>query len=123
MLYVHEGPNAFRYKGTEDRPGGAVFEEGMVTTDEPGIYIEGKYGIRLENELVCQKGEKNEYGQFMYFENLTYVPFDLDAIDPKQMTEVEKKRLNDYHANVYKVVSPYLQGEELAWLKEATRAI
>ena len=96
VLNVHEGPNAFRYKGTEDRPGGAVFEEGMVTTDEPGIYIEGKYGIRLENELVCQKGEKNEYGQFMYFENLTYVPFDLDAIDPKQMTEVEKKRLNDY---------------------------
>ena len=123
VLNVHEGPNAFRYKGTEDRPGGAVFEEGMVTTDEPGIYIEGKYGIRLENELVCQKGKKNEYGQFMYFENLTYVPFDLDAIDPKQMTEVEKKRLNDYHANVYKVVSPYLQGEELAWLKEATRAI
>ena len=95
----------------------------MVTTDEPGVYIEGSHGIRIENELVCRKGEKNEYGQFMYFENLTYVPFDLDAIDPQQMTEVEKKRLNDYHANVYKVVSPYLQGEELAWLKEATRAI
>ena len=123
VLNVHEGPNAFRYKGTTDRPGGMVFEEGMVTTDEPGIYIEGKYGIRLENELVCRKGEKNTYGQFMYFENLTYVPFDLDAIDPDQMTGVEKKRLNDYHANVYKVVSPYLEGEELAWLKEATRAI
>ena len=123
VLNVHEGPNAFRYKGTTDRPGGMVFEEGMVTTDEPGIYIEGKYGIRLENELVCRKGEKNAYGQFMYFENLTYVPFDLDAIDPDQMTGVEKKRLNDYHANVYKVVSPYLEGEELAWLKEATRAI
>lgn len=123
VLNVHEGPNAFRYKGTTDRPGGMVFEEGMVTTDEPGIYIEGKYGIRLENELVCRKGEKNTYGQFMYFENLTYVPFDLDAIDPEQMTGVEKKRLNDYHANVYKVVSPYLEGEELAWLKEATRAI
>lgn len=123
ILNVHEGPNAFRYKGTPDRPGGTVFEEGMVTTDEPGIYIEGKYGIRLENELVCRKGEKNTYGQFMYFENLTYVPFDLDAIDPDQMTGVEKKRLNDYHANVYKVVSPYLEGEELAWLKEATRAI
>ena len=123
VLNVHEGPNAFRYKGTTDRPGGMVFEEGMVTTDEPGIYIEGKYGIRLENELVCRKGEKNTYGQFMYFENLTYVPFDLDAIDPEQMTDVEKKRLNDYHANVYKVVSPYLEGEELAWLKEATRAI
>lgn len=123
VLNVHEGPNAFRYKGTEDRPGGMVFEEGMVTTDEPGIYIEGKYGIRLENELVCRKGEKNAYGQFMYFENLTYVPFDLDAIDPSQMTDVEKKRLNEYHANVCKVVSPYLEGDELAWLKEATRAI
>lgn len=123
VLNVHEGPNAFRYKGTESRPAGAVLEEGMVTTDEPGIYIEGKYGIRLENELVCRKGEKNAYGQFMYFENLTYVPFDLDAIDPAQMTDVEKKRLNDYHARVYEVVSPYLEKEELAWLKEATRAI
>lgn len=94
----------------------------MVTTDEPGIYIEGNTEY-VWKRISMPKGEKNEYGQFMYFENLTYVPFDLDAIDPKQMTEVEKKRLNDYHANVYKVVSPYLQGEELAWLKEATRAI
>ena len=59
----------------------------------------------------------------MYFENITYVPFDLDAIDPEQMTSVERSRLNEYHAKVYEVVSPYLEGEEKAWLKEATRAI
>ena len=95
----------------------------MITTDEPGIYLEGRYGIRLENELLCRKGRKNEYGQFMYIENLTYVTFDLDAIVPEQMTEVERRRLNEYHMNVYRTVSPFLHGEELAWLKEATREI
>ena len=123
ILNVHEGPNAFRWQKSVGRSEDSVLEEGMITTDEPGIYIEGKYGIRLENELLCCKGEKNEYGQFMYFENITYVPFDLDAIDPEQMTSVERSRLNEYHAKVYEVVSPYLEGEEKAWLKEATRAI
>lgn len=123
ILNVHEGPNAFRWQKSAGRSEDSVLEEGMITTDEPGIYIEGKYGIRLENELLCCKGEKNEYGQFMYFENITYVPFDLDAIDPEQMTSVERSRLNEYHAKVYEVVSPYLEGEEKAWLKEATRAI
>lgn len=123
VLNVHEGPNGFRWRTVAERNDSAVLEEGMITTDEPGIYIEGKYGIRTENELVCHKGEKNEYGQFMYFENITYVPIDLDAIDPKQMTSVEKQRLNDYHANVYRVVSPYLNEEEREWLKVYTRAI
>lgn len=123
VLNVHEGPNGFRYKQTPDRSEAAILEAGMVTTDEPGIYIEGKYGIRTENELVCRKGEKNEFGQFMYFENLTYVPIDLDAIDPEQMTSVERKRLNDYHAMVYEKMSPYFDGELLAFLKEYTRAI
>ena len=123
VLNVHEGPNGFRWRTVAERNDSAVLEEGMITTDEPGIYIEGKYGIRTENELVCRKGEKNEYGQFMYFENITYVPIDLDAIDPKQMTSVEKQRLNDYHANVYRVVSPYLNEEEREWLKVYTRAI
>lgn len=123
VLNVHEGPNGFRYKQTPDRSEGAILEEGMITTDEPGIYIEGKYGVRTENELVCRKGEKNEFGQFMYFENLTYVPVDLDAIDPNQMTEVERKRLNDYHAMVYRTMAPYFEGEILEFLKEYTRAI
>ncbi len=123
VLNVHEGPNGFRWKTVSERNDGAVLEAGMITTDEPGIYIEGKYGIRTENELVCQMGEKNEYGQFMYFENITYVPIDLDAIDPDLMTSVDKKRLNDYHGNVYRVVSPYLNDEEREWLKQYTRAI
>lgn len=123
LLNVHEGPNVFRWKTASEERYEAFFEEGMVTTDEPGLYKEGKYGIRLENELLCQKGEKNAYGQFMYFENLTYVPFDLDAIVKEQMTEMEIKRLNDYHAKVYEVISPYLNGDEQTWLKEATRAV
>lgn len=122
VLNVHEGPNSFRWQNSTVSKE-CVFEEGMITTDEPGIYIEGKYGIRTENELVCHKGEKNEFGQFMYFENITYVPIDLDAIDPDQMTSTEKNCLNAYHENVYRVVSPFLEGEELAWLKKATRAI
>ena len=84
---------------------------------------EGKFGIRTENELICRKGEKNEYGQFMYFENLTYVPIDLDAIDPNQMTDREKGYLNAYHARVYELVSPFLNDEEAQWLKKYTRAI
>jgi Xaa-Pro aminopeptidase len=123
LLNVHEGPNGFRWKSLKDRSEEAVLEEGMVTTDEPGIYLEGCYGIRLENELLCVKGEKNEFGQFMEFENLTYVPFDLDALAPEQMTAEERKYLNDYHALVYDKVSPHLEGDELAWLREATREV
>ena len=123
VLNVHEGPNGFRWRRSPDRSEHAVLEEGMITSDEPGIYLEGKYGVRLENEILCRKGEKNEYGQFMYFENLTFVPFDLEVIDPEQMDEREKRRLNDFHAQVYERVSPYLEPEEAAWLREATRPV
>lgn len=123
VLNVHEGPNGFRWKVSPGRSEGSVLEEGMITTDEPGIYIEGKYGIRTENELVCCKGTKNEYGQFMYFENITYVPIDLDALDPNQMTAVEKANLNKYHQMVYEKISPFLNEEETVWLKEYTRAV
>jgi len=123
FLNVHEGPNGFRWKCVPERLDSAVFEEGMVTSDEPGLYLEGKYGIRHENLIVCCKGEKTEYGQFMYFEPLTLVPFDLDGIDGDDMSAVEKKRLNDYHALVYEKIAPYLPEEERDWLREATRAI
>lgn len=123
VLNVHEGPNGFRWRQVAERNDGGILEEGMITTDEPGVYLEGKFGIRTENELVCCKGVKNEYGQFMYFENITYVPIDLDAIDPDLMTSVEKNRLNEYHKRVYEVVSPYLEGDELEFLKKYTRAI
>ena len=122
LLNVHEGPNSFRYK-VSDMPENWVFEEGMVTTDEPGIYIEGSHGVRIENELLCRKGEENEYGQFMYFENLTYVPIDLDGIDPSAMEPKEIESLNRFHEDVYEKLAPYFAGEELAWLREATRSI
>lgn len=123
LLNVHEGPNGFRWKIVPERDDSCVLEEGMVTTDEPGVYLEGKYGIRTENELVCKKAEKNEYGQFMEFETITYAPIDLDAILPEEMTASERKLLNDYHQMVYEKISPYLDEEEREWLKTYTRAI
>ena len=123
LLSVHEGPNSFRFKPLAGSDDDWCFEEGMVTTDEPGIYIEGSHGVRIENELLCRKGEKNEYGQFMYFEDLTYVPIDLDGIDVKQMNEREINILNTYHKEVYGKLSPYFESEALEWLRHATRQI
>lgn len=123
LLNVHEGPNSFRWKIEDDKPNSAVLEEGMVTTDEPGIYIEGSHGIRLENELLCRKGEKNEYGQFMYFEPLTWVPVDLDGVIVEQLTDKEKEWLNEYHRQVLEKLSPYFEGSALAWLEEAAREV
>lgn len=123
VLNVHEGPNGFRWRVVPERHDNGVLEEGMITTDEPGVYLEGKYGIRTENELVCRKAEKNEYGQFMEFENITYAPIDLDAIDPDLLSAREKKMLNDYHKMVYDTISPYMTAEENEWLKRYTRAI
>lgn len=123
LLSVHEGPNGFRWRVVPERNDSAVLEAGMITTDEPGVYIAGSHGIRIENELVCRKGEANEYGQFMYFEPLTFAPIDLDAIDVNQLTAVDKKRLNAYHKLVFDTVSPYLTEEEAAWLKKYTAEV
>ena len=123
FLNVHEGPNAFRWRHLSAENSDCVLEEGMVTTDEPGIYLEGKYGIRTENELLCRKAEKNEYGQFMEFEIITYAPIDLDAILPHEMTPSERRLLNEYHKMVYGKLSPFLDAGEREWLKEYTREI
>ena len=123
LLNVHERPNGIRWKMVPERQDNCVLEAGMVTSDEPGIYIEGSHGIRTENLMVCVKDEKNEYGQFMKFEFLTYVPIDLDAIDKSLMRPEDIEHLNQYHKTVYEKISPYLEEEEREWLKEATRAI
>lgn len=123
LLNVHEGPNDFRWKIRAGRPAPAVFEEGMITTNEPGFYLEGEFGIRHENVMVCRKAEKNAYGQFMEFETLTMVPFDLDAILPQELSARDKKLLNSYHKTVYETISPFLDEKEAAWLKQATREI
>ena len=120
---VHEAPNGFRWKRVPERYDSGVLEAGMVTTDEPGIYLEGRYGIRTENELVCQKGVKNEYGQFMFFETITVAPIDLDAVDVQYLQPEDVKRLNAYHAWVYEKLSPFMTPEEDAWLRAYTRAI
>ena len=121
LLSIHESPAGFRWRY---RPGEtAELMEGMIMTDEPGIYFEGSHGVRLENEILVRKGVKNEYGQFMYFEPITYVPMDLDAVKVEMLSEEYKTLLNDYHKTVYEKVSPYLNDEEKEWLKEATRKI
>lgn len=121
---IHEAPARFFWKmpsGNQQRI--PTLEPGMVITDEPGIYIEGSHGIRTENELLVTKGEANEYGQFMHFETLTFVPVDLDAVKPELMTEKERNLLNTYHAQVWNKISPYLNADERKWLRKYTRAI
>ena len=121
LLNIHEGPAGFRYKyragETEE------IQEGMVITDEPGLYIEGSHGIRLENELLARKGVQNEYGQFLYFETITLIPFDLDAISLDMLNEENRKLLNDYHKRVYEEIAPHLNEEEKVFLKKYTSAI
>ncbi|OPJ58168.1 aminopeptidase P family protein [Clostridium oryzae] len=118
FLSVHEGPHRISSKGNE-----IILEENMVVTNEPGIYKEGKHGIRTENMIVVVKAEKNEFGQFMKFEDLTYCPIDLDAVDVNMLTADEKQWLNDYHKATYEKLSPYLNEEEKKWLANETRMI
>ena len=120
ILNVHEAPNGISWQMRNKKNMYAVFEEGMITSNEPGFYCTGRFGIRHENLILCLKGDKNENGQFMYFENLTMVPFDWDAIDRKYMTDRDISLLNEYHSEVYKRISPYLDEDEKAWLREKT---
>lgn len=122
ILNVHEGPQSIRWRFSEGMRE-AVIEAGMVISNEPGVYIEGSHGIRIENIIVARNGEKNGDGQFMHFDTLTYVPIDLDAIEISYMQPVDIERLNAYHKKVYEKVSPYLNEEERAWLREATKAV
>ena len=123
LLNVHENPNSIGYKLMQNRPLPCVLEEGMVTSNEPGFYVEGKFGVRCENLTLCVKGEKNDYGQFMRFETLTMVPWELEAVVPALLNERERRLLNAYHAEVYERISPHLSAEEREWLREATRPV
>ena len=122
-LNVHEGPNGFRWKQVPERKDCVRFEEGMITSDEPGYYEEGQFGIRHESLLLCRKKEETEAGTFMKFEILTMVPIDLEGVDPDRMSLHEKGILNRYHETVYQTISPYLTEEESIWLREATRPL
>lgn len=121
FLNVHEGPVriSWNVKKANDIP----LQQGMVLSNEPGIYVENKYGIRIENMLLCKKVIDNDYGTFLGFEPLTYAPIDLNSIEFSLLNEDDKKALNEYHKLVYNKVSPHLNDVEKAWLAEHTKAI
>ncbi len=122
VLNVHEGPNGFRTRVTDAYPL-CELTPGMITTDEPGLYEEGRYGIRIENELLCVEDKKTPYGQFYRFDVLTAAPIDLDAVEGSMLTQYEKETLNAYHRWVYETLRPYLTNEESEWLKVETREL
>lgn len=119
MLNVHEGPQSVHSRYV---PGGleAVLEEGMVLSDEPGFYVGGSHGIRIENVVMVKKDVQNEYGQFMHFDTLTWVPLDMEAIDEQYLNDTTKALLRDYQQKVYEKVAPFLTEEEREWLKTTT---
>ncbi len=119
FLSVHEGPQSIR-----PVPNTVVLEPGMILTNEPGVYKEGKHGIRTENVmLVTNDIETVEGGEFYKFEVMSYCPMDIEGIDESLLTESERKWLNTYHAETYAKLSPYLNDEEKKFLKNATREI
>ena len=118
ILNVHEGPHGIRFQYNPQR-----LEAGMIVTNEPGAYIEGSHGIRIENELLVKEACETEYGKFLNFETITYAPIDLDGIVKTLLTKEEKQQLNEYHKGVYEKLSPYLNKKEKEFLKEYTKNI
>ncbi len=123
LLNVHEGPSGFHYLMNPSRGETRPLEVGMLITNEPGIYIKNSHGIRIENEMIVIESVKNEYGQFYQFEQCTFVPIDLDAIDVSLLSDSERKYLNNYHSMIFEKVSPFLTKEESKWLEVYTRPI
>ncbi len=114
---VHEGPQNLRITNH------TVFKPGMIVTDEPGIYEEGEVGIRIENELLCCARVKNQYGQFLGFEPITYCPIDLTPVRPELLDADEKEWLNAFHQMVREKLTPHLSAAEAAWLAEKTKPL
>lgn len=118
ILNVHEGPHGIRFQYNPQR-----LEVGMIVTNEPGAYIEGSHGIRIENELLVKEACETEHGKFLEFETITCAPIDLDGIVKSLLTKEEKEQLNNYHKEVYEKLKPYLTKAEQAFLKEYTKEI
>ena len=117
-LNVHEGPHQIRM---EWRP--APLQAGMTVTNEPGIYLEGKFGVRIENTLLIVPAESTAFGDFLKFETLTLAPIDTAPIVLEILSTEEREWLNNYHRRVYESLSPYLEGNEKEWLRKATLPI
>ena len=117
-LNVHEGPHQIRM---EWKP--APLHAGMTVTDEPGLYLEGKFGVRIENTLLIVPSETTPFGKFLKFETLTLAPIDTTPIIQDMLTPEELTWLNNYHHRVYETLSPYLEKNEKKWLEEVTRPL
>lgn len=119
FLNVHEGPQGIRPEGNT-----TALEKGMIITNEPGVYKEGKHGIRIENTLLVVEDMKSEeFGEFYKFNTISYCPIDLNGVDIYMLTNEEKEWLNNYHKIVFEKLSPYLSEEEVKFLEGETREI
>ena len=117
-LSVHEGPHQIRM---EWKP--TPLRAGMTVTDEPGLYLSGKFGVRIENTLLIKDYQATEFGKFLQMESLTLCPIDLTPVDFSMLQPEEIEWLDTYHRDVFEKLSPYLEGEDLEWLREATRPV
>lgn len=117
-LNVHEGPHQIRM---EWRP--APLVAGMTVTDEPGLYLAGRFGVRIENTLLVVPDQDTEFGRFLKFEPLTLCPIDKRPIVPELLSDEERQWLDDYHAMVYERLSPHLDADECAWLQQAVQPL
>lgn len=117
-LSVHEGPHQIRM---EWKP--TPLRAGMTVTDEPGLYLSGKFGVRIENTLLIKDYQTTEFGKFLQMESLTLCPIDLIPVDFSMLQPEEIEWLDTYHRDVFEKLSPYLEGEDLEWLREATRPV
>lgn len=117
-LSVHEGPHQIRM---EWKP--TPLRAGMTVTDEPGLYLSGKFGVRIENTLLIKDYQTTEFGKFLQMESLTLCPIDLTPVDFSMLQPEEIEWLDIYHRDVFEKLSPYLEGEDLGWLREATRPV
>lgn len=118
FLNVHEGPQSIR-----PQDNGVEMKDGMITSNEPGLYRTGKYGIRIENLILCKEDQKTEFGEFLQFETLTLCPIDLNAIDTSLLSSEEKEWLNAYHQKVRNSLEEHLSSEEKQWLIKATEKV
>lgn len=117
-LNVHEGPHQFRMEWMP-----APFVEGMTVTDEPGIYLPDRFGVRIENTMIVEKYKTTEFGEFLQFDALTLCPIDTAPIDVSMLSDEEVEWLNSYHRRVYDAISPHVSMDEREWLREATKEI
>jgi Xaa-Pro aminopeptidase len=120
-LNVHEGPQNISQGGGRDSK--TVIEPGMLISDEPAIYREGEYGIRIENLILCFEDEETEFGQFLKFDTVSLCYIDKSLIDISLLDKKEIGWLNSYHAEVFEKISPYLTEQEKFWLKEKTKEL